>query len=321
MLESFYILRPGRLFVKDGSIAFDDGYEIHNIPIKQITDLYLLIDILPTANILKLIMDEGIIIHYFNLYDYYLGSLIPKNHKFSGKLLVKEVEYYQDEEKRIFIAREMILAGFKNLNNILKYYNRRDKIHYNVDFNLFINRVNEAKNINSIMLIEAEFRKKYYTYFGKIINRLDFKREMQGANDLPNVLINFLNSLLYSLVFSEIMKTNLSGQIGFVHELAHDRYPLIYDLADLFKPIMVDRLIFRLINRNQISDNDLIEGRLNQKAIKTIFREWDQQINTTIYHKQLKRNVSYRYLIRRELYKIENHISKDTKYKGFVYWW
>jgi CRISPR-associated protein Cas1 len=321
MLENFYILIPGNLFVKDGSIAFESLEEVFDIPIKQITDLYLLIDVKATPNILKLIMDEGIIIHYFNMYEYYLGSLIPKKHKSSGKLIVNEVIHYNDENKRLFIAKEIVKASLKNLNNVLKYYHRREKINYKEDFNLFINRINEAKTINKIMLIEAEFRKRYYYYFGLIVGLEDFTKHGKNANDITNVLINFLNSLLYSLIFSEIKKTNISGQIGFVHELEHDRHPLIYDLADIFKPIMVDRLIFRLLNRKQITNEDLVEGRLKKEAVKIIFKEWDEQINTTIYHKQLKRNVSYRYLIRFELYKLENHFTKNKKYKGFVYWW
>ena len=312
---------PGNLFVKDGSISFETDEETFDIPIKQITDLYLLIDVKATPNILKLIMNEGIIIHYFNLYEYYLGSLIPKKHKSSGKLIIKEVEFYNDETKRIFLAKEMIRASLKNLNRVLKYYNRREKINYQEDFNLFINRINSAKTINQIMLIEAEFRKRYYSYFGIIAGLDDFKRQGQGANDITNVLINFLNSLLYSLIFSEIKKTNISGQIGFVHELDHDRYPLIYDLADIFKPIMVDRLIFRFLNRKQITEEDLVNGRLKKESVKIIFKEWDEQINTTVYHKQIKRNVTYRYLNRFELYKMENHFTKDKKYKGFVYWW
>lgn len=111
---------PGNLFVKDGSIAFETDEETFDIPIKQITDLYLLIDVKATPNILKLIMNEGIIIHYFNLYEYYLGSLIPKKHKSSGKLIIKEVEFYNDETKRIFLAKEMIRASLKNLNRVLK---------------------------------------------------------------------------------------------------------------------------------------------------------------------------------------------------------
>ena len=121
MLENFYILIPGNLFVKDGSIAFESLEEVFDIPIKQITDLYLLIDVKATPNILKLIMDEGIIIHYFNMYEYYLGSLIPKKHKSSGKLIVNEVIHYNDENKRLFIAKEIVKASLKNLNNVLKY--------------------------------------------------------------------------------------------------------------------------------------------------------------------------------------------------------
>lgn len=93
MLESYYILTNGKLSVKDKTLSFENKYKkITSIPIKQLKDLYLSININPTPDVLKLIMDEGINVHYFNFYGFYLGSLISKNHKNSGKLIIKEVE-------------------------------------------------------------------------------------------------------------------------------------------------------------------------------------------------------------------------------------
>lgn len=322
MINTFYILKPGKLNIEDGSILFTD-YEEEKviIPIKQVKDLYLLVDINPTSNILKLIMDEGIIIHYFNLYEYYLGSLIPKNHKNSGKIIVKEVLAYHNLEERLKIAKEIMYGCFKNINNVIKYYERKKILNNKLNINKYINKLKHSNNINQLMLLEAEFRKNYYSYFPDILKLENFSRVMRGAEDIVNVLINFINSLLYSIIFSEIKKTNISGMIGFIHEVDHDRYPLIYDISELFKPIIVDRLIFTLINKGQISDKDLIEGKLNDKTVKMIFREWDNKINKTFYYKPLKRYVSYRYLIREEIYKIERCLTKGTKYNSFRKWW
>jgi len=44
-------------------------------------------------------------------------------------------------------------------------------------------------------------------------------------------------------------------------------------------------------------------------------------MNATIEHKSLEKNVSYRTLIRLELYKLIKHITGDEKYEGFKMWW
>jgi len=316
MIKTFYLLIPGKLTVKDANINFEDISGVNTvIPIKQITDLYLCLDINPTSNVLKLIMDEGIIIHYFNNYEYYLGSLIPKKHKNSGKTIVKEVECFDNLDKRIQIAKKIIKAALKNISKVVKYYQRRKGIVNNLNLNYYSNKINEAKTINHLMLIEAEYRKNYYNHYPEILNLESFIRVAPNATDIVNVLLNLMNSLLYSVIYSEIKKTNLSGFISYLHEPDHDRVPLIYDISEIFKPLYVDRVVFRMINRKQVNDNDLINNRLSNDAIKIVFKEWNTQLNTTIHHPKLKRSISYRMLIRQELYELEKHIANDKDYK------
>ena len=49
--------------------------------------------------------------------------------------------------------------------------------------------------------------------------------------------------------------------------------------------------------------------------------EYENRLNQTIYHKQLARDVSYRYLIRLECYKLIKDIIGEKKYEGFKMWW
>ncbi|SRR5690554_134042 len=323
MINNFYVLKKGTLSVKSKSIIFKSkDLETISIPIKQITDLYLFIDINPTSNVLKLILNHGIIIHYFNFYDYYLGSIIPKNHTNSGKLLIKEVNLYKNKSKRLNIAKKIVIAGFKNINRVVNYYSRRKDFSNDLKVEKYINQINKANNINHIMIIEANYRKKYYDHISLITNTNSFNRIQKDPKDIVNILINFINSLLYSLIFSEIKKTNISGKIGYLHEVANNRYPLIYDISEIFKPIIVDRLIFKLINRKQITKESLNENyRLKNESIKLIFKEWNKSITQTFYYKPLKRYISYRRLLREELYKLERYLNKNVPYKPYISRW
>ena len=96
---------------------------------------------------------------------------------------------------------------------------------------------------------------------------------------------------------------------------------LSFDIAEIFRPLLADRLIFFLINKRIIDESDIDNGQLSDIAIKKIFYHWDRHINTTIYHRSLKRKVTYRYLIREELYKIIRCLENGINYSGFVIWW
>jgi len=62
--------------------------------------------------------------------------------------------------------------------------------------------------------------------------------------------------MVYANCVSAIRATALDPTISYLHEPGERRYSLSLDIADLFKPVLTDRLLFRLVNRKQISRDD-----------------------------------------------------------------
>lgn len=107
MISNFYILNLGELRVKDSSLCYINlDQEKIFIPIKQITDLYLNIEVKTTTQLIRLVLSEGIVIHYFNNYEYYLGTLMPKSQRKSGKLILKEVALHENFNNRLSIVKK-----------------------------------------------------------------------------------------------------------------------------------------------------------------------------------------------------------------------
>ncbi len=148
---------------------------------------------------------------------------------------------------------------------------------------------------------------------------------MHPPDNMINSLISFVNSLVYAKVLGEIYRTQLNPTISYLHQPGVKRFSLSLDLAEIFKPLLGDRLIFSLLNKKMITIEDFEEGqfylKLRQKAIKTITQEFDEKLKTTIKHKDLGRDVSYQYLIRLELYKLIKHFLGEKQYEGYKIWW
>ena len=138
-------------------------------------------------------------------------------------------------------------------------------------------------------------------------------------------MISYGNTLAYITILSEIYKTHLDPRIGFLHATNFRRFTLNLDIAEIFKPILVDRLIFSLLGRNMLKKSHFeskINGILmNDKGRKIFVEEWENRLKTTIKHRHLGRNVSYRSLIRMELYKLEKHLMGEKEYQPFVSRW
>lgn len=74
------------------------------------------------------------------------------------------------------------------------------------------------------------------------------------------------------------------------------------DISEIFKPLIADPIIFKLVNNNIIRLEDFEEDvsycYMNETGRKKFLKEFDQKLTTTIKHRKLKRNVSYRTLVK-----------------------
>ena len=169
---------------------------------------------------------------------------------------------------------------------------------------------------------EGIIRKVYFSSF-EFFLRTGFefeKRTRQPPQNMLNSLISFGNSLLYATTLTEIYHTQLTPTVSYLHEPGDRRYSLCLDISEIFKPIIVDRVIFKLIN-NRIIKPEFFEQKLNgcylnENGKKTFLSEYKKKLETTIYNTKLNRNISYQRLIRIECFKLVKHILGDEQYKG-----
>ena len=330
MKQSYYLYKSGRLKRKDNTleIEYKDSTK-KSIPIERVDNIYVMTEFDLNTSLLNFLSQFGVNVHFFNYYGFYTGTYYPKESLVSGKLLVKQVENYIDLSKRLEIAKAFIEAASYNIYRNLNYYNNRGKDlkEYMKEIEYLRNQIKKCKDVQELMGIEGNIRKVYYESWNIIINQdIAFEKRVKNPPDNAiNSLISYVNTIIYTRVLSEIYKTQLNPTISYLHEPSERRFSLCLDIAEIFKPIIGDRLIFSMLNKNQITEKDF-EKNLNflyikEEARKSITKEIDARLQTTIKHKTLGREVSYEYLIRLEIYKLIKHLIEDTPYEGFKMWW
>lgn len=330
MKQSYYLYKSGRLQRKDNTleIVYKDNTK-KSIPIERVDDIYVMTELDFNTNLLNFISQFGVSVHFFNYYGFYTGTYYPKESLVSGKLLIKQVEHYNDKTKRLNIAKAFIEAASYNIYRNLTYYNNRGKEikDYMNEIDYLRKQIKTCKDVQELMGIEGNIRKVYYNTWNIIINQnIAFEKRVKNPPDNAiNSLISYVNTIIYTRVLSEIYKTQLNPTISYLHEPSERRFSLCLDIAEIFKPIIADRLIFSMLNKRQITEKDF-EEELNftyikDKARKEITREIDTRLQTKIKHKKLDREVSYEYLIRLEIYKLIKHLLEDEEYEGFKMWW
>lgn len=324
-MENYYIFSNGELKRKDNNICFNDRF----LKIEMTDNIYLFGEVDLNTKCLNYLGQNKVAIHFFNYYGFYTGSFYPKETNISGNVLIKQVEFYQNIEKRLEIAKEIIKSASDNIFRNLRYYNGRGKDVKNQMelIKSLQNEIEKAQNINELMGVEGNIRKIYYSAWNILVNQeIEFeKRVKRPPDNMINTLISFINSLMYTTCLSEIYKTQLNPTISYLHSAGDRRFSLCLDISEIFKPLVVDRLIFSLLNKNIITEEDFEKDSnyyyLKDKGRKKVLEEYEKKLKSVITHKELNREVSYQYLIRLECYKIIKHILGDKKYEGFKMWW
>ncbi|MPW24511.1 type I-B CRISPR-associated endonuclease Cas1 [Alkalibaculum sp. M08DMB] len=330
MGETFYIFKDGDLRRKDDNVIITtlDG-DKKNLKSEVTDEIYLFGEVSMNTKLLNFLSQQKIILHIFNYYGFYSGSFYPRESNISGYLLVKQVNKYSDNNSRLKIAQEILKAASHNIYRNLRYYNGRGVNLENPmkDITSLMNTLDKSSSINQLMGIEGNIRKIYYSTWNDIVKQeIQFeKRVKRPPDNMINSLLSFTNSLIYTTVLSEIYKTQLNPTISYLHEPGTKRFSLSLDIAEIFKPLIGERMIFSLLNKNQITENDFDKESnflyLKESAKKQILMEYDKRLNRTIHHKDLGREVSYRYLIRLECYKLIKDLIGEKEYTGFKIWW
>lgn len=330
MQDTFYIYNNGMLKRKDNTLQFTNEYgEKRDIPIERISDIYVMSEMELNTSMLNLLSKYGVTVHFFNYYSFYTGSFYPKEKMLAGNLLVHQVDHYSNSEKRLTLAKKIIDAAADNIYRNLRYYNERGK-----DLEGFMNEINNIKSnipksnsVTELMGYEGNIRKNYYRAWNIIVNQnIHFDKRVKNPPDnMINTLISFVNSLIYTRVLSEVYHTQLNPTISYLHEPGVRRFSLCLDISEIFKPLIGDRLIFSMLNKNQITEKSFI-GELNylhltKDASQKIMIELDNRLSKTITHKELEKPVTYQHLIRLELYKLVKHLLGEKEYNGFKIWW
>ena len=114
--------------------------------------------------------------------------------------------------------------------------------------------IKQASDIPTLMGVEGRVRKQYYEAFSSIIGDLfPFEKRTKRPPENPlNALISFGNSLCYTLCLGEIYHTQLNPLISYLHEPGERRFSLALDISEVFKPLLVDRVIFKVLNQKMI---------------------------------------------------------------------
>ena len=324
--ESKYIFSTGDFTRNDFSIKFKNDKGNVYLPIEKVKELYCFNDVTISTKLLEILSTAGICVHFFNYYENYIGTYYPKRNLISGKLIVKQSVTFLNAREEI--AKKIVIGIAKNIRAILYHYYRHGVKELKNVMDFYNNDVekllSKTKDIKQILSVEGRIWAEFYSTFKYFLPEefMINKRVKRPPDNPMNAMISFGNTLLYTKTISQIYNTHLEQSISFLHEPSEARFSLSLDLSEVFKPIIVYKTIFELVNNKKIKiekhfDSKLNYALLNEEGKKVFIEAFEERINQTFDHPILKRKITYKQAIKLDGYKLIKYIMEGKEFCPF----
>ncbi len=321
--RTYWLTEPCRIRREDNSIRIErtDSSPVH-IPITDIRDIVAFDHVDINTSAVSLLGRHGVTVHLLDHYGNYAGALIPTEEMSSAPIIRRQVALTTDEEQRLVIARTLVAATAANVRGAL------DTELLDAPTQRLQKQLGGCVDTDQLMGLEGNYRR---TSWGVLDTMLPTWLRLDGRTRRPptnagNAFVSYVNSITYARVLTALRCTPLHPAIGFLHaDTDRRRNTLALDLAEPFKPLLAERLLKRAAGQKTLRSSDFESevGRssLSKDGRKKVAQLIRAELATTIYHRKLRRKVSYEELIHLEALKLVRLCLEGTPYKPFRPWW
>ncbi len=322
-----YIRTPGTLGREDNSLTFRNEKGITHIPINGLKELYLLNEISLNSKLFTFLSMANITVHFFDYYGQFRGTFYPKEARVSGKVMLLQAKACL--ENRLPIAVAFVGAIAANILEVLYHYfkhgNKEIKPYLDWLKNDVPDLLPKIKKVPTLLSLEGEIWRRFYETFQLILPE-DFvmNRRVKRPPDNPiNALVSFGNTILYTKTISQIYHTHLDQTISFLHEPSDRRFSLSLDLSEAFKPLIVFRTIFEVVNNRRIQVSKHFDKKynyclLNEAGRDVFITAMEERLQQVFEHGTMKRKISYLTAIKYDAYKLKKHVVEGTPFTPFL---
>lgn len=336
MKKNLYLFKSGELKQENHTLKYILKYDSESIPIEQIEHIHVFGEMKMNKRVLQLCSKYKIGITFYTRYGNIIGRFTSTSYR-KGKQILEQSNAYLTLNIRNEIISKIELAIARNCLSLVKYYQKEGFPLEDVVVDIQ-KEMEHIKTLNTkeetykehILLAEARLKQVYYRMFDCILLNTEFKFQSRMAHPPGNefnALMSFGYALLYGDLLNAIEKSNLVPEISFIHgHTRHNSGSLQYDLADIFKPHIIDRLCLRLVRGSIINLSHFYKTNnngmfLNEEGRKLFIREYDKMLHKTVMDTRNNRKYSYKQFLFREIYELSDFIVKGKKYVPTYFKW
>jgi CRISP-associated protein Cas1 len=321
--RTYWLTEPCRIRRDDNSVRIEraDNSPVH-VPVTDIRDLVIFDNVDINTSAISLLSRHGISVHVLDHYGNYAGAITPAEDMSSAEVLRRQVTLSADPGVRLAVARGLVAATAANVRWAL------DTDLLDGPLSRLGDQLAACTDTSQVMGVEGNFRRTAWEVLDTLLPawlRMSGRSRRPPAN-AGNAFISYANAITYARVLTALRCTPLHPAIGYLHaDSDRRRNTLALDIAEPFKPLLSERLLRRAAAQKTLTEADFESGvghaSLSTKGRKKVAELVRAELAATVYHRNLKRKVTYEELIHLEALKLVRLCLEGIPYKPFRPWW
>lgn len=285
-----------------------------------------------SSNLISYCLNRKIPIDFFDNQGTHLGSII--NSKYMQNTSWNK-QATADASLRNAIALGIIEGKIKNQHALLKYFNKYHKSHYlqlqpkmemmdkvACDFKNWRRSAKPSDDdfLQKLLGHEAQVAIRYWDYIRELFSDDNVKfeqREHQGAKDLVNSMLNYGYAILYVRIWQALLAAHLNPFDSLIHAHREGKPTLVYDMIEIFRSQVVDRVVISLIQKGQDLEvrNGLLTDKTRQLLVKSVMERLAR------YEKYQGEEMKMEQIILRQAKLLAKAFDGNDKFKPYVAKW
>lgn len=225
-----------------------------------------------------------------------LSTLLPRG-PVAGELKLAQFASHTDPRRRLEIARAILEIKLSKSVELFRFLSRFYPCE-SKPVEAEVKRGPAAEGIPDLMGWEGRTAVAYWVEFSKVVNRLwpesgfvsrkgKGKSWAQSATDPVNALLNFGYSLLEGRVRHAVNSVGLEPSVGWLHETAASKLPVVYDLQEPFRWLVDLSVVEVLAGRGLDRKADFIltenyHVRLRPRAVGLLAERLSENFNRAV---------------------------------------
>ncbi len=278
-------------------ILFKDRKKKLIYPLSNVEKIILMGRIEFSSSLIGLLLREEIEVHFLTIDGRYKGRLSGPTSK-NVFIRQKQYEHLKDNNFRVQFSRSIIEGKCANQVRLITRYtgaadNDLQRRLQNLKKSLLV-----ANDLYTIRGLEGSFSALYFKMFQSLLKyRMGFKkRQKHPPPDPINILLSLGYTLLFNNVYALVEGHGLDPYAGFFHELDYGHPALVSDLLEEFRAPLVDRLVLKVVNRQQVKEQDFIQEEGGLRLSKEGLHKFLVAYRDLITRKQKFNNEQLNYL-------------------------